>query len=210
MKIVIYTAITNGYDSLKEPCPIPGVDYICFSDRMIKSNIWKVRVMKIPRIDKLVKIKPHLFLSEYDMGIWVDAGLKMEQDFSILVEECKKLGNLALFAHPYKRTLKEEVDLCIKQRKGNKEKLLIQLDNYKNYSEEKVYACGFLARRHNSIDVIKLMEKWWEELQKHTYRDQISFCYLVNKLNMEFDIIEENILSSKWLKFTKHLKRYKP
>ena len=40
---VIYTAIIGGYDELIEPSFKPkGWDFICFSDRPLKSKTWKV------------------------------------------------------------------------------------------------------------------------------------------------------------------------
>ena len=46
-KIVCYTCITKGYDDLLDPyVKSSGIDFICFSDKEMKSDIWKWR--KIP------------------------------------------------------------------------------------------------------------------------------------------------------------------
>ena len=44
MRIVVYTSIFGGYDNLiDDQLQMEGVDYICFTDRDIKSDTWDVR-----------------------------------------------------------------------------------------------------------------------------------------------------------------------
>ena len=44
MRIVVYTAIIGGYDTLNEPrWKSDGVDFVCFTDRNIKSKTWEIR-----------------------------------------------------------------------------------------------------------------------------------------------------------------------
>ena len=39
MKVVVYTAIIGGYDTLNEPLVKPdGVDFVCFTDRDMESE----------------------------------------------------------------------------------------------------------------------------------------------------------------------------
>ena len=43
---IVYTAITGGYDNLHDPQYVTkGWQYICFSDVMLKSKIWDVKVV---------------------------------------------------------------------------------------------------------------------------------------------------------------------
>ena len=64
--IVVYTAIFNNYDKLKDPLIVDkDVDYVCFTDSQdVVSNIWKV--IKINefhrdsrRTARLIKILAH-------------------------------------------------------------------------------------------------------------------------------------------------------
>ena len=41
-KVVVYTAIFGKYDALVEQKKNPNVDFICFTDRNLKSNTWKI------------------------------------------------------------------------------------------------------------------------------------------------------------------------
>lgn len=82
-KIVCYTAITGGYDGLKDPFVLSeGVDYVCFSDRPLESGIWKTRSMPAEldgldqvKAQRVVKICPHRYLPEYGVSIWVDGNV---------------------------------------------------------------------------------------------------------------------------------------
>ena len=77
MRIVVYTAIFGGYDDLIPQPKFEGVDFICFTDRPIQSDIWDVRVVPgfeddTTRSSRMHKLLPHQFLSEYDLSIFID------------------------------------------------------------------------------------------------------------------------------------------
>ena len=40
-----------------------------------------------------------------------------------------------------------------------------------------LWGCQYILRKHNHPDCIKLSELWWEQIKKHSKRDQISFPY---------------------------------
>jgi hypothetical protein len=42
-KVVVYTAIFGKYDFLESKNP--NVDFICFTDRNLKSNTWKIVIV---------------------------------------------------------------------------------------------------------------------------------------------------------------------
>lgn len=75
-KKVIYTCITNNYDTLKPITKKAGWDYICFTDSNIKSDYWQIKplpkeVETLPanKKQRFVKLNPHLFLPQYDLSI---------------------------------------------------------------------------------------------------------------------------------------------
>ena len=86
MKIAIYTSIFGGYDNLHEDqIQMDGVDYICFTDSDIKSDVWNI-VKSTPiyndpnRNAKKYKILPHRYLSEYDYSVWIDGNFNTIAD----------------------------------------------------------------------------------------------------------------------------------
>ena len=87
-KIVVYTAIFGGCDDLRNPKFIPdNCDFVCFTDSDFESDIWDVRKV-IPMYEQPVrnsryyKTKPHIYLSEYEVSIWMDGTFIVEKDIN--------------------------------------------------------------------------------------------------------------------------------
>ena len=87
-KIVVYTCITNNYDSLKEIKYVEeGVSYICFTDNdKLTSKTWKIVYLDSNLIDlnlsfvtqqRFIKLCPHKLdcLKNYDISVWIDANI---------------------------------------------------------------------------------------------------------------------------------------
>ncbi len=51
---------------------------------------------------------------------------------------------------------------------------------------------NILFRKHNSDNIIKLMNDWWEELNTQTKRDQLSLAYVLWKNGENFNFMDEN------------------
>lgn len=194
MKRVIYTAITNGYECLKNPkCITPDVDYICFTDEDIKSPIWQIRKIK-SKEHKDVKILPHKYLSEYDQSLWVDGSVCIRKDLSLFFEY---QSSIIMFIHPKRRTIIEEVEICQQKKKAGFFILEKQKKRYKDITFP-LLACGFILRRHNSKKIKSVMNSWYEEIKNYTSRDQISFPYVAQMHDLSVDVINEDIFENKW------------
>ena len=63
---------------------------------------------------------------------------------------------------------------------------------------------GCIVRRHNEDQVINLMSEWWFQINKYSYRDQISFPYVCWKNNFQPDISIENIYKNTFLRYFPH------
>ena len=109
MNKVIYTAVfgvteENNY-YLHEPVVKGDWDFVCFTDNEnFKSDVWDVRIVK-PLYDdgarsaKRYKLKPHKYLSDYDVSVWVDIEVKIKQDISEIVNQHLKNYNLSILNH---------------------------------------------------------------------------------------------------------------
>ena len=182
MKKCIYTAIFGDYDTLKEPLVIEeGYDYICFSDKKIKSNTWKIvkyRLTDTPIMEaRRIKLLGLEYLMQYDYLIWVDASLQIIQSLSCFYSKNKAP---IFFKHPHHNSLKEELDKCILKKKANKIKLISQYERYlKNgYPDNRGMIQTGVMFRHNTRTIRKMMRKWFVEVENETHRDQMSWNYL--------------------------------
>ncbi|QFT88420.1 hypothetical protein FIU87_07175 [Bacillus sp. THAF10] len=217
-KIVVYTAITNNYDSLKEPTFIsPNVDYICFTDNKdLVSDIWEVRLidntltLDHTRKARKYKILPHHFLKEYEYSIWIDGRYLIKGDLVELLNKHLTKSNLAVYNHPQRNCIYQEAKAVVAFRKEEYAIAKKQCNFYRQKGYPKrngLIASPIILRKHNDQGVRKLMEDWWEQILLFSKRDQLSFNYCAWKNNFNFEIINEGTYyDNNYLDIFKHLK----
>lgn len=178
---VIYTVIFGNYEELKEPTVItPGWKYICFTDQKLKSRNWEIKNIQLlpgedpQRLARFYKIKMFQY---WEQSIWVDASFRIDVN---LDEWWIKFFNKGLSApiHPLRNCVYIEGFDCIIAKRGNKEKVEAQIAAYKIEgipARNGLISSGLLMRE-NKPEVLELCEKWWQELKKHSARDQIAFA----------------------------------
>jgi len=207
--IVVYTAIANNYDDLIDPKYISSnIDYYCFTDDpSMKSEIWNL--LEFPSDDlsstyknRLVKMLPHRYFSEYKYSVYIDGNIDIIGDIEKLVNEylIKQKHKLAVPKHPERNCLYEEAEACKNLKKDNAEIINKQISKYKreNFPKElDLTENNIIFRKHNDPEVLNLMENWWDEFNKFSQRDQLSFLYVIwknnfNYLSMDINSREEN------------------
>ena len=196
MNLVIYTAIFGNFDKLKTPKIISNnVKYVCFSDKKIKCKPWEVRIIK-PKYDanrenRMYKVLSHEFFPDHEYSIYLDGRYTIMRDLSLHVKEWLGNNDIAVLKHPRRNCLYEEAEACIKGKKDDIEIIKKQINKYKKegYPENNgLTANGFIIRRHTK-KIKEFNESWWNEVKNYSFRDQISFCYVINKLKMNYSII---------------------
>lgn len=203
---VVYTCITGDYDNLREVnSPEKQIDYICFTDRNIESKTWKIR--PIPRclkylddakIARCMKIAPHLFLSEYDISVWVDGNIQVMGNMHKFIDENLK-NYFSIPKHPDRICVYEEAKAVKNLNKDSAEVVDRQMDKYmsKNYPQNNgMVQSGIMVRRHNDKRCIAISNLWWNEVREFSKRDQLSFNFSIWKKNVEVDIINPSIIVS--------------
>ena len=241
-KKVIYTSVfgkteENNYHLHKPDVVLDGYDFVCFTDdETFKSDFWQVKLVK-PLYDdgarnaKRYKLKPHIYLSEYEISVWVDIEVKITKDIDHLVESSLKDSNLAILNHELcGRTVSGDLNVrkCVyeeakfiqwlgdnspkKQYKDNMDIIHAQVDRYRKdgYPENNGLArTTVVFRRHNESDVIKNSDAWWEEMKYGSRRDQISFNYVSWKHNLKFNYIQEDIDDNPYFLYMKKWRQTK-
>ena len=140
---------------------------------------------------KIYKICPHLFLPGYDYYIWMDATHTLEADPEELIEEYLKGSEIAVFQHPERDCVYEEAEL-VKQIGFDHANLIEdQLDFYREmeYPEQNgLYELPARIQKNNGrTKQLGLM--WWEQICMFSSRDQISFPFVCEQLNIKPNII---------------------
>jgi len=194
--IVVYTAIFGGKDRLIDPLERhKGVDFVCFTDDpKMRSNIWDVRVCSPTndnpcRAAKVFKVRPHHYFPDHEYSLWIDGNLRLMIDPKTLLTHLDD-AKLACFDHYERSCIYDEANICIK--KGLDDPVVIQrqmakyrTDNYPP-GNGLLYG-GVLLRRHNVLAAV--MNGWWEEIENHSRRDQLSLPYVLSKNDCDYAII---------------------
>lgn len=194
---IIYTAIANQYDELRNPCPNNSSisEFVAFTDSEQSSNTWKVlpihnRFWDPCRNAKIHKILPHIYFPDAEYSLWIDGSVFFKPHFSItkMIETYLVKHDIAVFAHNKRTCIYAEAGTCIVKNKDDPEIIGQQMITYKSDgypSNNGLAECTILLRRHTKkIQVFN--ELWWTEIQNHSRRDQLSFNYVTWKLNLSY------------------------
>lgn len=191
-KLLIYTAFTGGYDSLKEPEFIDeNCDYVCFTDNPnLKSDIWKIIFMEESTLDnnrkaKQYKVLPHKYFPDYKYSFWLDGTFKIKGSIrEYIYKNIKANSPMLNVVHTERDCIYDEYEASKIIPRYPRAVMEEQIKNYKgeNFPEHYGLAVmGAIFRQHNNPEVIKLMEAWWEEIIKYSNQDQLSFAYVAWK-----------------------------
>ena len=200
-KIVIYTVIMGDYDYLKDPEYImANCDYVCFTNNPdLKSDIWEIRYDSNTELDntrwqRRHKVLAHEYLlDDYEWCIYVDGNVRIIGDFRKYIEQESKGAPILCLKHPSRTCVYAEAEECINLKKDSPEIIKRQMEQYKEegYPDDNgLVVTNILVRKHKDANVIRLMKLWWEEIEKNSRRDQLSFNYASWKLGIKFDISE--------------------
>jgi len=189
MKKAVYTVgLGNGY-ALKEPVIISdGWDHICFTDRTdLHSDVWSIRRVEsfddINRRSRAIKILNEEYLSGYDMSVYLDSKFVVKTDLTAFCRVHPE--DIVVMKHNRRNCLFQEAQFLLNSNIVSiKEKSIIR-NQVKKYSESGMirgfglWAPGIMIRRHWVKSVSKMMYDWYEEIINYSYRDIISFPYVL-------------------------------
>ena len=209
MKKVIYTCITNNYDTLKDPTVITkGWEYICFSDVYIESKTWKVILLgntsNMNLEQRKKKIYNKFILDDYDLSIWVDGSITINCD---LDNFCFMNHNsdFSLMKHPSRDCTYSEASACIMLGKDNVKTIHNQIGRYRLEGlpyHNGMVATGVMIRTHTK-EVKEFCSRWYNEVLNGSIRDQLSFNYINWIYPIDYTTFSFNVLVNEF-KINKH------
>ena len=189
--------LLGKYDNVHQVNKEPGYDYFLITNLNLKNETknWTILHVdaKIHSKDKketikqqrFIKTHPHLFFENYDLSIYVDATYEIKgklDDF--LLRILTPNFTIYLLEHPERNTIFNEFKEVVKIKKESR-KIVNPIKN--RYNSEKFPDNNGLAetciiiRMHNKLNCINFMEQWYNEIQKNSHRDQLSFNYILWK-----------------------------
>lgn len=212
-KLVVYTAIQGDYDELNDPLfTDPDITYVCFTDnKNMKSNIWNIEYTGTVPDNALgirkYKVLPHLYFKDFNTSIWVDGNLLIKKDLRQFAKIYGKGSDFLCFPHEQRRCIYDEGIEVMRIHKAPKSITIQQMAYYlqEHYPEDNgLLWCGFMIRNHNNPKIIKIMQEWWEQINRFSKRDQISLPYVLYKNHYHYDLCDLNLYDNEWIGVGKH------
>ena len=234
-KVILYSCVTNKYDNIEKTllssvgCAESEIKFVLFTDSLASAAkpqihkakgsaiIWELRPLlwKHPlckrRTARYHKVNSHALNLDADYTIWIDGSQKLKTVPLVkqLVNPIVSKYSLASFKHPERICIYQEMQACRKLKKDNNLLMRNQINAYKTegyppYNGLVETAC--VLRKH--CDQITSFNKlWWEQISKHSFRDQLSFNYVAWKLKQEYGRIPGSRVSSQYFEFVPHAKK---
>lgn len=216
-KIVVYTAIFGSVkDRLRPPenwPEDPDLRLVCFTDqqkRLGKIKGWELRkpLYKQPnarRTARQHKILAHELFPTAEWTMWIDGCLTPKVSPQEIVDNhSSKL--ISTFKHQERTCVYQELQACLRLKKDAPELMRQQIKQYKNrgYPPYNGLAETTAMLRKNHPTVAKVNNAWWEEINKGSLRDQLSFDYVMWKLKLNYGHLPGGRTKSKYFHYRPH------
>ncbi|MFZ1816278.1 MAG: glycosyltransferase domain-containing protein [Rhizobiaceae bacterium] len=132
-----------------------------------------------------------------DLSVYMDGNIRLLPHFFQAVEPFLLSGcDFAMFRHPTRNNVLEEIHACEKHRKFEKGEMERALQRHSDYLAtgldfaDPIHWCGLIMRR-NTNPRLEAMSHWWDEYMQHAKRDQISFPFVAKRHDLKiFDLSE--------------------
>lgn len=202
LKKVVYTALIGNYDNIQPIVKEEGYDYVIFTDTILNKEAtnWTIlnieqknnysNIIELIKRQRFFKVLPHLFFKNYDLSIYIDTTFEIKgklDDFLLRI----LTPNLSIYIleHPFIDSINNEFEAVLAFKKELQSNVIKLKNRYKkeNFSDNNGHAeCCLIVRRHNNRNCINFMEKWFNEIKHNSHRDQLSFNYVLWRLNNKY------------------------
>jgi len=213
---VVYTAISNGYDSLK--CPpklwMPDADFVAFLDKPQDAPGWNLqplyrRFHDPCRNAKIHKLLPHRYFPDAHYSLWIDGSVEIVSLLPLALWPDKYLRrhDLVVFKHRSRRCAYDEAAVCLDGNRDSSAVINRQMNKYcsEGYPPRNGLAeCTVLFRRHTS-KIERFNEAWYAEIKAYSRRDQLSFNYTARKVGLKFNYFPGNMLNNPHFNWLPHI-----
>lgn len=216
--MIVYTANTKGKDELKENQNTEGAEFVAFLDTPTESKTWNVRsVTEISpdpvRNAKQYKVLPHIYFPDAKYSLWIDGTITLLDPLQKLIDLYLGDNDIALHKHYMRDCAYAEAVECGSYLLDDPDVISKQIARYlfqEGYPRNNGLAeCTIILRRHTP-KIAELNNLWWDEIQKGSRRDQISFNYCCWKLGVKYTEMEGTVYNSPHFKYEKHQRRENP
>jgi hypothetical protein len=186
------SVISAVFGPVRPPSPaaaVPGVRCLCYTDAATVPAGWELR--RLPgellhalgprRANRYVKTHALELLPDAEVVVYADAEFEVAGDIRLLVGPALGSSDIAVFRHPDRVCVYQELDACRSLKKAPADALSRQAARYRGArlpERSGLWALGVLGQR-NTAAARAFSQAWWKEIHaNHTDRDQPSFGYV--------------------------------
>ena len=231
--LVIYTAIIGSKEGELNRQPVfKNSDFkkICFTDnKKLKSVDWELRYVEklLPednhRSQRNFKLRPHLFLQEFQYSLYLDNTVVLNKDINEFIEFINKsfekeikTNSVYMPFHSFRKTVLDEFNEVALNNLDDQIKFYEQLRDYskvsKNDLTKKPFWPAIILRDHSSQDVINFSEIWFAHVNRYSRRDQLSVIPAATQACIEikgFELDNHSSIYHQWpVESVQRLQRY--
>ena len=214
------TLVTALYGDFEPLRPLPAFhgfdDAVCFTDDPeLQADGWRMVVLPSdlhPRLAaKAPKMLPFDFVKT-EFAVWIDAAFEITgEGFREFCEQAVVGKDLVVWEHPdlwHRSCLYQEAAYCQDWPKYCDWPIREQTEHYRAEGMPEgfgLWACGAIVWRNND-KARQFGQAWYEENLRWSIQDQVSFPYLVWKLNPNFGVFPAREFHNPYLTWWEHPK----
>ena len=201
-RVCVYTAVYGNCDILPPNFGYaPDVDFICFSDKPIEAQGWRVEVREPSHENphlaaKSFKILPHKILGEYEYSLYVDGNTLFFGRLKHLIERYLLGERFVMWRHPERCDVYRELIAIIEHRKHAPDVVFAQMRSYEKAGLPEntgLVEASFIWREHGDPEIQSFMEAWWDEILYRSRRDQLSLGFLMWERNLRPKVLPHTL-----------------
>ena len=212
-RIIAYTAVLGDIgDELQRPPELAAdsvraAQFKAFVDQ--REKVWQTEIngwttrqqaagVSPRRTARRLKVLAHKTFPDAEYSLWVDGCLTPITPVWELIDRFLSHHDICVFEHCERACVYKELEACLRLRKDNPVTMRKQVDGYRRegYPHDNGLAeTTAVLRRHNK-STERFNEEWWEEINKGSYRDQLSFNHVCWRFGVEYATFEGNRPSS--------------
>ncbi|MER9297061.1 DUF616 domain-containing protein [Mesorhizobium sp. M0621] len=134
----------------------------------------------------MVKILAHRFLGEYSTSLYLNNTCLLNSPISTIFDHLKDdQSPMVCFRHPERSCVYAEAEVVIKLGFDDAAVIEEQMSHYRLIGhpvDAGLIFGGVLLRDHNDANLQSVMEQWFYQVCKYSYRDQLSFNVVARKM----------------------------
>lgn len=211
MKLIVYTAVIGpNTDKLRDPTTVnPGVEYLCYTDQPIKSNIWRIIPIEkdVPddcRFSRKVKILCQKYAAGAEVSLWLDAAFQLEVDPVSIANQYLWPVDMIALRHPHRDNIVAEAKQVCEFGLAPADQVQAQVARYQQtgfVAQQRTLTSTGLCMRRHCERVFEFSRMWWSELEQGCCRDQISIDYCIWRTKLEVKYIEGHYRDNPYARF---------